>query len=194
MTNFRHWAGVLRGQGNYLRDRAERLSEEARITTGAYAVLLEQADGFEQAADAIEHALSLEEEAAKRWPACGSWPTSPTLPSDPPYEARPTGCRKDGGGSDRERAWRARRQAGARAGHAPLAVGWRYSPAELEAGCGVVHGEGPNEPRRSVGKAGVRPCCSAGRVVSQFHSDLRRVGGRRSRPGGEAPAMQRTIG
>ena len=62
MTNFRHWAGVLRRQANYLRERAERLSEASRITTGAYAVLLEQADAFEQAAEAIEHALSLDKE------------------------------------------------------------------------------------------------------------------------------------
>lgn len=65
------------------------------------------------------------------------------------------------------------------AGRTPLAVGWRHSPTELEAGCRVVHGEGPPEPRRSVGKEGVRPCSSAGRGISRFHSDLRRVRGRR---------------
>ena len=62
MTNFRHWAGVLRRQAHYLRERAERLSEDARLTTGAYAIFMQQADAFAEAAERIEEALALERE------------------------------------------------------------------------------------------------------------------------------------
>ncbi|MEW6047890.1 MAG: hypothetical protein AB1609_15670 [Bacillota bacterium] len=62
MTNFRHWAGVLRRQAHYLRDRAEHLADEAKVSTGAYAVLHAQADAFERGADAIEEALALDKE------------------------------------------------------------------------------------------------------------------------------------
>lgn len=62
VTNSRHWASALRRQADYLRGRAERLSEDARLTTGAYAIFMQQANAFEEVAERIEEALALERE------------------------------------------------------------------------------------------------------------------------------------
>lgn len=62
MTNFRHWAGVLRRQAKYLREKAEAMWQSWDATPAAVETIERQADLFEQAADAIEEALRLERE------------------------------------------------------------------------------------------------------------------------------------
>ena len=62
MTNFRHWAGVLRRQARYLREKADSLWQSWDATPAAVEAIEGQAAAFERAADAIEEALRLDRE------------------------------------------------------------------------------------------------------------------------------------